>query len=125
MSITEKQFDKLESRVEKLDDKVDGIKIDVAELRSEVKIYTQEVTKHVGGDEKIVTEIMPAILAFQAFCKEDLPQIKAVILEKKAREINETNASKMRTFLQQKIVIVGGILTAISTAVGIWFKFKS
>lgn len=121
----EKQFDKLEARVERLDDKVDAIKVDVAELRSEVKIYTQEVKKHVSGDDKIVTEIMPTLMMFQEFCKNDLPQIKEILLERKVNQINEANSIKTTSKVQQKVVIIGGILAAVSTAIGIWFRFKS
>lgn len=119
----EKQFDKLEARVERLDDKVDVIRDNLTELRAEVKIYTQEVVKHVGGDDKVIIEIMPALQAFQIFCKDDLPQIKEVLLERKAKQLNETNGTKFRTYLQQNVAIIGGILTAISVAVGIYFKF--
>lgn len=123
MNFTEKQFDKLEARVEKLDDKVDVIRDSLTELRVEVKAYTQEVVRHVGGDDKVIVEIMPTLLMFREFCKEDLPQIKEILLERKANMIIESKVVKTRTATHQNILIIGGILAAISTAVGLYFRF--
>ena len=123
MNFSEKQFDKLEARVEKLDDKVDVIKDNLTELRVEVKAYTQEVVRHVGGDDKVIVEIMPTLLMFREFCKEDLPQIKEILLERKANMIIENKVVKTRTATHQRVLIVGGVLAAISTAVGLFFKF--
>lgn len=123
MNFSEKQFDKLEARVEKLDDKVDVIKDNLTELRVEVKAYTQEVVRHVGGDDKVIVEIMPTLLMFREFCKEDLPQIKEILLERKANMIIENKVVKTRTATHQKVLIVGGVLAAISTAVGLFFRF--
>lgn len=123
MNFSEKQFDKLEARVEKLDDKVDVIKDNLTELRVEVKAYTQEVVRHVGGDDKVIVEIMPALIMFREFCKEDLPQIKEILLERKANMIIENKVVKTRTATHQKVLIVGGVLAAISTAVGLFFRF--
>lgn len=123
MNFSEKQFDKLEARVEKLDDKVDVIKDNLTELRVEVKAYTQEVVRHVGGDDKVIVEIMPTLLTFREFCKEDLPQIKEILLERKANMIIENKVVKTRTATHQRVLIVGGVLAAISTAVGLFFRF--
>ena len=123
MNFSEKQFDKLEARVEKLDDKVDVIKDNLTELRVEVKAYTQEVVRHVGGDDKVIVEIMPALIMFREFCKEDLPQIKEILLERKANMIIENKVVKTRTATHQRVLIVGGVLAAISTAVGLFFRF--
>jgi len=121
----QQQIDKLDDRFERLDDKVDNVKLEVVELRSDIKRYTSEVVKHVNGDEKIVTEIMPTLLIFRHFVETDLKEIKEIILKEKAKEINEKEIVKSNESLSLTLKIIGGITGFVATLIGVYHKFKS
>lgn len=120
----QQQIDKLENRFERLDDKVDNVKIEVVELRSDIKRYTDEVVRHVGGDEKIVSEIMPTLLVFKQFVETDLKDIKEIILKDKVNQINEKEVQKKKESFISTTKLIGGIAAAIAAIVGIYQKFK-
>ena len=52
------QFDK---RLDKLEDKVDAIREDVTELKTDFKIHTALIQEHVTGDAKIISELKPIL----------------------------------------------------------------
>lgn len=120
----QQQIDKLENRFERLDDKVDNVKIEVVELRSDIKRYTDEIIRHVGGDEKIVSEIMPTLLVFKQFVETDLKDIKEIILKDKANQVNQKEVEKKKQSFISTTKLIGGIAAAIATIVGIYQKFK-
>lgn len=123
--VTQKQIDKLEDRFERLDDKVDNVKLEVVELRGDIKRYTSEVVKHVSGDEKIVTEIMPTLLIFRNFVENDLQDIKDIILKEKAKEINEKEIVKTKESFKLTATIIATLAGIVATVIGIFHKFKS
>lgn len=123
--VTQKQIDKLEDRFERLDDKVDNVKLEVVELRGDIKRYTSEVVKHVSGDEKIVTEIMPTLLIFRNFVENDLQDIKDIILKEKAKEINEKEIVKTKESFKLTATIIATLAGIVATIIGIFHKFKS
>lgn len=121
--VSQRQIDKLEDRFERLDDKVDNVKLEVVELRGDIKRYTSEIIKHVDGDEKIVTEIMPTLLVFKNFIENDLQDIKQIILKEKAKELNEKETVKSKELFKMSatnVSIVVGIVISIVTAI---YKF--
>lgn len=107
----EKQFQKLELRVEKLDDKVDKLKEDIFELRSDVKMYANDVNKHVAGDEKIVTEILPTIHSLNMI----LPDLQQILLENKAKKIQEEQNMNKKKKLQVTVAILGTVIGVVFT----------
>lgn len=121
----QQQIDKLENRFERLDDKVDNVKLEVVELRSDIKRYTEEVTRHVGGDEKIVTEIMPTLLLFKHFVETDLKDIKEIVLKEKASLINEEENKKKKESFINTTKVAASIAAFVATVIGIYQKFKS
>ena len=121
----QQQIDKLDDRFERLDDKVDNVKLEVVELRSDIRRYTSEVIKHVDGDEKIVTEIMPTLLIFRNFVENDLQDIKDIILKEKAKEISQKETIKTKESFKLTATIFATIAGIIATVVGIYHKFKT
>jgi hypothetical protein len=117
----QQQIDKLDDRFERLDDKVDNVKLEVVELRGDIKRYTSEIIKHVNGDEKIVTEIMPTLLIFRQFVETDLKEIKEIILKEKAKEINEKEVVKTKESLSLTLKITSGIIAICAAFYG-FFK---
>jgi chromosome segregation ATPase len=121
----QQQIDKLDDRFERLDDKVDNVKLEVVELRSDIKRYTSEIVKHVNGDEKIVTEIMPTLAMFRHFVETDLKEIKDIILKEKAKEINEKEVIKSKESFKLSATIFATVAGIVVTIIGIYNKFKS
>jgi peptidoglycan hydrolase CwlO-like protein len=121
----QQQIDKLDNRFERLDDKVDNVKLEVMELRSDIKIYTSEVIKHVNGDEKIVTEIMPTLLIFKNFVENDLKDIRDIILKEKAKEITEKTNNKNKESFKLSATIAATLLGIFTAIFGLFSKFKS
>lgn len=117
-NITQKQIEKVELRVERLDDKLDAVREEVLELKSDVRMYANEVSKHVKGDEKIISEILPTIHSLN----ELLPELKGLVLKDKARQIQEQQDQKDRTKLKTNIGIVGGLVGLVMAILGYFFK---
>jgi archaellum component FlaC len=120
----QQQIDKLENRFERLDDKVDNVKIEIVELRSDIERYTDEIVKHVSGDEKIVTEIMPTLLVFKQFVETDLKDFREIILKSKFEEINQKEIQKKKESFISNTKIVGGVLTAIGAIIAFYRNLK-
>jgi archaellum component FlaC len=125
MEIFQKQIDKLDERFERLDDKVDDVKLEVVELRGDIKRYTSEIIRHVNGDEKIVTEIMPTLLIFRNLVENDLKDIKDIILKEKAKEITEKETTKVKESFKLTATIFATLAGIVATIVGMYHKFKS
>ncbi len=123
--VSQRQIDKLEDRFERLDDKVDNVKLEVVELRGDIKRYTSEIIKHVSGDEKIVTEIMPTLLVFKHFIENDLQDIKHIILKEKAKELNEKETVKSKELFKMNATNVSIVVTTIIAIIGAIYKFKA
>lgn len=121
--VFQKQIDKLDDRFERLDDKVDNVKIEVVELRGDIKRYTSEIIKHVSGDEKIVTEIMPTLLVFKHFVENDLQDIKHIILKEKAKELNEKETVKSKELFKMSATNVSIVVGIVISIVGAIYKF--
>ena len=125
MEIFQRQVDKLEDRFERLDDKVDDVKLEVVELRGDLKRYTSEIIKHVDGDEKIITEIMPTLMLFRNFVENDLKDIRDIILKEKAKEITEKQTTKSKESFKLTATIFATLAGIVATVVGVYHKFKA
>lgn len=51
----------MEKRIDRLEDKVDAIKTDVAELKSDMKHLMPKIEEHITGDKKIINHLTPVI----------------------------------------------------------------
>lgn len=95
------QFDK---RLDKLEQKVDAVKEDVMELKSDFKVHTTLIKGHITGDNKIISDLKP-ILA-------KLPDIVEIVEDYQFSK--QTRQRKM-----QAIADWTKKLTFVSTAIGV------
>lgn len=123
--VYQRQIDKLDNRFERLDDKVDNVKLEVVELRGDIRRYTSEIIKHVDGDEKIVTEIMPTLLVFKRFIEHDLQDIKEIILKERAKEITAKESNKNKEAFKLTATIFATLAGIVATVIGVFRGFKS
>lgn len=123
--VYQRQIDKLDDRFERLDDKVDNVKLEVVELRGDIRRYTSEIIKHVDGDEKIVTEIMPTLLIFKHFIEHDLQDIKEIILKERAKEITAKESTKNKEAFKLTATIFATLAGIVATVIGVFRGFKS
>lgn len=118
MDHTQKQFDKIEMRVEKLDDKVDSLRDDVISLRNDVRMYSIDVQKHVAGDNKIITEILPVIYDIRLL----LPELNAMAQREQARRITDAESETFKKKVKLNVSILAGVLAVFGTVFSLFFK---
>lgn len=95
------QFDK---RLDKLEQKVDSVKEDVMELKSDFKIHTTLIKEHVAGDNKVISDLRP-ILA-------KLPDIVEIVEDYQyAKQSRERKMQAIADWTKK--------LTFVSTAIGV------
>lgn len=95
------QFDK---RLDKLEQKVDAVKEDVMELKSDFKIHTTLIKEHVAGDNKVISDLRP-ILA-------KLPDIVEIVEDYQyAKQSRERKMQAIADWTKK--------LTFVSTAIGV------
>lgn len=95
------QFDK---RLDKLEEKVDAVKEDVMELKSDFKIHTTLIREHVAGDNKVISDLKP-ILA-------KLPDIVQIVEDYQYSKMNRQKKMEFIADWTKK-------LTFVSTAIGV------
>lgn len=108
------RFDRIEDRVEKMDDKIDHIKDELYGLKSDFKIFSHKIERHVAGDEKIITEIQPTLNDFRDFIRNDLPIIK----ELAKKELVKNEIDKMTTKKLHNWKLILGVVAAATSIVG-------
>lgn len=115
----EKRLSRIEDKVEKLEDrlndKIDEVKSDIADLKSDVRLYAIEVQKHVEGDEKIISEIIPFIHSFNDFLNKDMPAIRNLIIKEEVRKEMEVQVVKKKSNWKLNLSLIGGVLSVIYT----------
>lgn len=106
------------NRLERLEGKVDTIKEDIFELKSEFKVHVVNMEnkldtfeKHIAGDNKIINHISPIIEKFPVI----IEIVEEYNFEKKKKA--ERN-SKIKAF-SIKAGIVGTIITAITAIIAV------
>jgi hypothetical protein len=95
------QFDK---RLDKLEDKVDAIREDVTELKTDFKIHTALIQEHVAGDAKIISELKPIL--------HKLPDIIQIVEDHQYDRKNRERKMQLIADWTKK-------LTLLSTAIGV------
>lgn len=121
--MTQKQIDKLETRFERLDEKVDDLKFELVEVRSDIKMYAADVQKHVAGDEKIISEIVPILNQFRNFMDTDLRDLKTMAEYEKAKRIMQDQDKKKKAKLKTYLSIAAKVIAIVSVLAGLFFKF--
>lgn len=115
----EKRLSRIENKVEKLEDrlndKIEEVKSDIADLKSDVRLYAIEVQKHVEGDEKIISEIIPFIHSFNNFLNNDMPAIKDIIIKEEAKKVMEKETIKKKTNWKLNLSLISGAIGIIYT----------
>lgn len=109
----ELRFARIEDRVERMDEKIDGMKEDIFELKSDFKVFSHNIERHVTGDEKIISEIQPTLRAFQDFVRNDLPIIKEIANQEMAKkELDKMTAKKLARWK-----LIGGTVAAVASGI--------
>lgn len=91
-----------ELRFQRIEDKVDVIKQDVSEIRSDMKVHLSKVEEHITGDKKIIDELRPVLAK--------LPQIVEMAEEHHFAKQLKLKAMK----IIGGIAILAGIAASIS-----------
>ena len=55
------RYDRLESKIDKVNDDVTEVKIDMAEVKTMVKTTNEIMSEHIAGDNKIITQLAPIL----------------------------------------------------------------
>lgn len=92
-----------EVRFQRLEDKVDAIKEDLNEVKTDMKLHMQKVESHISQDEKIINYIGPVL--------EKLPQLTQIVedynFEKQLKERKKESLSKWTKRLGLASLIIG------------------
>ena len=105
------KIDKLEQKLDKVTDDVTDVKVDVAEMKTLMKVTYDKVEEHIAGDNKIITKLDPIL--------EQLGEMVADHVYSKAKAKEEKEQRELRT---KKWQIVALKLGVVATVVGIVAK---
>lgn len=104
-----------EERLQRLEDKVDKVKEDVTELKTDFKVHTTEMNAkmqvfgdHMTGDQKIINEISPLM--------QELPDLVEIIKEYQYdKETKKRKREKIKSFMTKAgvVSILVGILAGL------------
>lgn len=94
-----------ESRFQRLEDKVDVVKEDIAELKSEFKGGMELMKEHVAGDKKIINELQPVL--------SKLPDIVEMAEEYRFQQQLKTKVMKTIAAISVVIGLIAGITKII------------
>lgn len=113
------RLEKLEFKVEGVDNKLDEVKEELVEARLDVQEYSREVTSHIERKRKAINEIIATLLMFQAETEE-------VILGRTVAQARGVKSTKVNSKGMQRILILGGVLIFVVTILaGVYFKLFS
>jgi len=67
------RFSRLEGKVDKIDEKVNQTREDMHEMRTELRVHTATVERHVMSDERIIKRVKPLLdeMAYKKKKKEE------------------------------------------------------
>lgn len=97
-----------EERFQRIEDKVDDLKQDVTEIKSEMRHHVKVVQEHITGDKKIIKDWKPVV--------ELVPELKEIIHNHKF----EKELSKRRNKLLMTIATIVGIAAGASRVLGLF-----
>jgi len=94
----------MENRIDRLEDKLDSVKEDVVELKSDMKYLMPKIEEHITGDKKIINHIAPVI--------DKLPSLIEIVE-------NDQFEKRKKQERREKLKSLTSKLLLISTLVGI------
>jgi len=113
----------MEDRLNRLEKKVDNVKDEVGELKTEFTVHTHKIEskmdifeEHITGDTKIINTIEPVI--------EKLPDILEVVEDYKYEMRKKNEEQERRNALASKVRIWGGVIATVGTVVGLLVTFN-
>lgn len=109
--MSEERFNRLETKVDKVDEKVNELKVEMVEMKSDMKHHMDVVEAHVAGDNKIIDHLQP-ILGDLA----DLVQDKKYQEENTKRKINKWKTWSLKVGLVSLLIGMGAGLAKIFSA---------
>ena len=111
-----------ERKLEKLEDKMDKVKEDVIELKTEFRVHTDYMKDkmvifedHITGDKKIISELSPVL--------SKLPTIVAIAEEYNYKKMAEEDTKKKRESFRKRVGFYVGIAVSISSIIFGIFRF--
>jgi archaellum component FlaC len=100
---------KSDERLNRLEDKVDGVKTEVSELRTEFKVHSTLVAEkleifdsHITGDNKIINHIQPLL--------ERLPDIVEVVEDVRFQKKKQEEKNQKMKKISAKLAIIATIV---------------
>lgn len=113
----------MEDRFTRLEQKVDNVKDEVSLLKTDFTVHTHLVEnklelfeEHITGDTKIINTISPVV--------ERLPEILEVVEDYKYEMRKKRERDERRAALSTKVRIIGGIIAASATILGLLATFN-
>lgn len=96
-----------ESRFQRLEDKVDDVKQDLAELKIDIKVHMATIEHHISQDQKIINIIAPVM--------EKLPDMVQMIEDYRFdKELKERKMQSIKTWtvkLGLASTVIGIVIT--------------
>ena len=102
-----------ELRFQRIEDKVDDLKVDVTEIKIDMKHHMDKVEEHITGDKKIINEISPLLEKLPGLVEivEDHAYAKRVKAERKEKA---AEIGKRIGFVSMCIGIIAGIAKIVA-----------
>lgn len=105
----------MNNRIDKLEEKLDKVKDDVAELKTDFKVHAEKMNdkmdifeEHITGDKKIINEIQPVL--------EKLPTIVEIAEQYQfEKKLKQENIKKIKNLTLKAGAITAGLgaITAV------------
>ena len=104
----------IENRIDRLETKVDDIKEDVVELKTDMKHLMPKIEEHITGDKKIINHLSPVLDTQPAL-------IEIVENEQFEKRKKEEKAQKLKTLTSKLMLlsIIVGIGAGVSKMLGL------
>lgn len=102
-----------EKRFGRLEDKVDEIKEDISALNLDIRDFSGQIKRHIEGDEKIITELVPVIHQLKVFLEVDLPKLRELTLEKAVKVHIEKESFIQKNKWKLNLTIVGSLVSIV------------
>jgi hypothetical protein len=102
-----------DNRLVRLEDKVDQVKDDVAELRTDFRVFSATIEQHVAGDNKIIDHIRPII--------SQLPEVLEIVQE---YNLEKRRKAKREASLKAWSLRASVVSAIIATSAFFWNIFR-
>lgn len=113
--MSDARFNRLEEKVDKVDDKVERINLELVEMKLEFKAQNTLLKEHVAGDNKIVSVLAPLIPQLREMTEDYAFQ------KQKNKEIRQKARDRMKQYKKYGLCL--GALSAGLSIIGAIVKF--